>query len=61
MQGFARDMRRLAEDLQELERKLRLGGGAKKIEKQHSEGKWTARERIAHLIDAGTMFLEIAC
>ncbi len=42
-----------------LEHKLRSGGGAKKIEKQHSDGKWTARERIDHLIDSGTTFLEI--
>lgn len=59
MQGFARDMRRLTEDLHELERKLREGGGAKKIEKQHRDGKLTARERIERLIDSGTMFLEI--
>ena len=59
MQGFARDMRRLTEDLRQLERKLREGGGAKKIEKQHRDGKLTARERIDRLIDSGTMFLEI--
>jgi len=59
MQSFARDMRRLTEDLRELEQKLREGGGAKKIEKQHRDGKLTARERIDRLIDAGTMFLEI--
>ncbi|MBV9301115.1 MAG: acyl-CoA carboxylase subunit beta [Acidobacteriaceae bacterium] len=59
MQSSARDMRRLAGDLHELERKLRSGGGPKKIEKQHNEGKLTARERIDHLIDRGTMFLEI--
>ena len=58
MQGLARDMRRLAGELHELEQKLRSGGGAKKIEKQHSEGKLTARERIAHLVDSGT-FLEV--
>ncbi len=58
MQGFARDMRRLAGELHELEQKLRSGGGAKKIEKQHSEGKLTARERVAHLVDSGT-FLEV--
>lgn len=58
-QTFARDMRRLVEDLHELENKLRAGGGAKKVEKQHSEGKWTARERIEHLIDPGTSLLEI--
>jgi len=52
-------MRQLVENLQELEEKLRLGGGPKKIEKQHRDGKLTARERIAHLLDAGSLFLEI--
>jgi acetyl-CoA carboxylase carboxyltransferase component len=52
-------MRQLVEDLQALEEKLRLGGGPKKIDKQHGEGKMTARERIAALIDGGSMFLEI--
>ena len=59
MKGFARDMRQLAAELQQLEQKLRAGGGTKKIEKQHRDGKWTARERIDHLIDPGTTFLEI--
>jgi 3-methylcrotonyl-CoA carboxylase beta subunit len=52
-------MRALVAGLEELEDKLRAGGGAKKIEKQHSEGKLTARERVHKLIDPGTMFLEI--
>lgn len=52
-------MRRLVEELQALEDRLRMGGGPKKIEKQHRDGKLTARERIARLIDPGTMFLEI--
>ena len=52
-------MRQLVESLQELEDRLRQGGGAKKIEKQHRDGKLTARERIAQLIDPGAMFLEI--
>ena len=47
------------QDLERLEQQLRSGGGAKKIEKQHKDGKWTARERIAHLVDAGTLFLEV--
>ncbi|HEX3685877.1 MAG TPA: carboxyl transferase domain-containing protein [Bryobacteraceae bacterium] len=59
MKGFARDMRQLAAELHQLEQKLRAGGGTKKIEKQHRDGKWTARERIDHLIDPGTTFLEI--
>ncbi len=52
-------MRALVQDLQDLEDRLRQGGGAKKIEKQHKDGKLTARERIAQLIDPGVQFLEI--
>jgi 3-methylcrotonyl-CoA carboxylase beta subunit len=52
-------MRALVASLEELEDQLRAGGGAKKIEKQHKEGKLTARERVAKLIDPGTLFLEI--
>src|SRR6201995_3222679 len=59
MQRRARDMRRLTEELRELEKKLRQGGGVRKIEKQHKDGKLTARERIERLLDPGTMFLEI--
>ena len=42
-----------------LEVTLREGGGADKIERQHRQGKLTARERIAGLCDAGTAFLEL--
>src|SRR6478672_9433048 len=52
-------MKQQVEQLQELEDRLRLGGGPAKIEKQHKDGKFTARERIAKLIDPGSMFLEI--
>jgi acetyl-CoA carboxylase carboxyltransferase component len=52
-------MRERTRQLQELEDQLRLGGGPKKIEKQHQAGKLTARERIARLIDPGAYFLEI--
>lgn len=52
-------MRRLAEELRGLEQKLRAGGGPAKIEKQHRQGKLTARERIARLADPGSRFLEI--
>src|SRR6266849_5165304 len=52
-------MKQLVENLQELEERLRLGGGPKKIDKQHHDGKLTARERIAALIDHGSMFLEV--
>jgi len=52
-------MRGLVAELQDLEEKLRLGGGAAKTQKQHQANKLTARERVAKLIDPGTMFLEI--
>lgn len=41
------------------EKKVRLGGGEKKIEEQHQKGKLTARERIQYLIDPKSEFLEI--
>jgi 3-methylcrotonyl-CoA carboxylase beta subunit len=52
-------MRHLVEELRDLEDRLRLGGGPKKIEKQHRDGKLTARERIDRLIDRGSLFVEI--
>ena len=38
---------------------IMLGGGAKRIEKQHSLGKLSARERVSFLIDKDSSFLEI--
>lgn len=38
--------------------KIKLGGGKAKIEKQHSKGKLSARERVDYLIDDGTKFYE---
>ena len=49
----------LAADLAELEERLALGGGEDKIERQHKQGKLTARERIALLLDPGTRFQEL--
>jgi acetyl-CoA carboxylase carboxyltransferase component len=39
--------------------KVKLGGGEKRIEAQHTQGKMTARERIDNLIDKDKPFLEI--
>jgi acetyl-CoA carboxylase carboxyltransferase component len=47
-------LRPLAEDLHERRRIARLGGGEEKIARQHQQGKLTARERIALLVDEGT-------
>lgn len=38
-------------ELIDLRTQARLGGGEKRIEKQHEKGKYTARERIAMLLD----------
>lgn len=40
-------------------KKVALGGGEKKIAKQHDKGKLTARERIEYLVDDPNDFLEI--
>ena len=44
----------------------RIGGGEKAIAKQHEKGKYTARERLAMLLDEGSfeemdMFVEHRC
>ena len=52
-------LRELTVALRELEAKLRLGGGAEKIEKQHKQGKLTARERIDLLLDKDSFQQEI--
>ena len=51
--------RALAGELRELEARLRQGGGPKRIDKQHADGKLTARERIGLLLDPRTRFQEI--
>src|SRR5712692_4077652 len=49
----------LTRELRELEAGLRLGGGPEKIEKQHKQGKLTARERIDLLLDKNSHRQEI--
>ena len=53
-------------ELIELRAQARLGGGEKAIAKQHDKGKYTARERIAMLLDEGSfeemdMFVKHRC
>ena len=53
-------------ELIQLREKARLGGGEKRIEAQHQKGKYTARERIAMLLDEGSfeeldMFVKHRC
>ncbi|HET6975637.1 MAG TPA: acyl-CoA carboxylase subunit beta [Pyrinomonadaceae bacterium] len=52
-------LRELTEQLRQLEAKLRRGGGPDKIDRQHQQGKLTARERIELLLDKGTYSQEI--
>ena len=52
-------LRNLSDEYLRLEHKLKLGGGAEKIEKIHKQGKLTARERIDLLFDEGAYQQEI--
>jgi len=51
--------KQLVSQLQTKSKKVKLGGGEKKIDEQHQKGKLTARERIQYLIDKDSNFLEI--
>ena len=51
-------MKERIEQLLETKKKIELGGGEKRIAKQHERGKLTARERINLLLDEGS-FMEI--
>ena len=52
-------LRELTEELRALEARLRMGGGEDKVERQHQQGKLTARERIRLLFDPGSYSQEI--
>src|SRR5687767_12850164 len=52
-------LRQLTDELKELQARLRLGGGPDKIERQHQQGKLTARERIELLLDKDSYHQEI--
>lgn len=53
------NMRLLISAMEKRFEKVMLGGGQKRIEKLHSEGKMTARERIAYLLDENKPQIEI--
>src|SRR6476661_4172571 len=58
-QRTASRLRELTGELQQLENKLRVGGGTEKIDRQHQQGKLTARERIEKLLDKNAYVQEI--
>lgn len=59
--GLSSDSRlgRLSLELRELRSRLRLGGGEERIQRQHDQGKWTARERVERLVDPGATWFEV--
>ena len=59
MKGSGRNLRSETRELHELSEQLRQGGGPKKAEKQHRDGKLTARERLTQLVDANRPWIEI--
>jgi 3-methylcrotonyl-CoA carboxylase beta subunit len=56
---LASRLKELTDELRQLETKLRLGGGPERIEKQHKQGKLTARERVELLLDRNSYSQEI--
>ncbi len=50
---------RLCADLLALRERLREGGGAERIERQHQQGKLTARERVKLLLDPDAPWVEV--
>lgn len=49
----------LSAELRDLRERLYLGGGQKRIDRQHSQGKLTARERVRLLLDEGEPWVEV--
>ncbi|WP_114784302.1 acyl-CoA carboxylase subunit beta [Botryobacter ruber] len=52
-------LKQLTYQLKQKLKKVYLGGGEKRIQKEHEKGKLTARERIQYLLDPDREFLEI--
>src|SRR5678816_3174095 len=52
-------LRELTDQLLQLETRLRTGGGPDKIDRQHQQGKLTARERLELLLDKDSYSQEI--
>ena len=52
-------MKQLISKMEQKLEKIHLGGGQKRIDKEHAKGKMTARERVAALVDKGTDTVEM--
>jgi 3-methylcrotonyl-CoA carboxylase beta subunit len=57
--GPEQDLRTVTRDFLAQEALLKEGGGPEAIERQHSKGRQTARERIEKLLDSGSPSLEL--
>ncbi len=52
-------LKTLGAEYRELQARLEQGGGPDKVRRQHEQGKLTARERVALLLDKGAEWLEV--
>src|SRR5690349_24372045 len=52
-------LKTLTDEYRELRTRLEQGGGPDKVRRQHEQGKLTARERVAKLLDPKGLWLEI--
>jgi len=52
-------LRQLTDEYLDLAARLRLGGGARRVERMHARGQLAPRERVARLLDPGTPWFEI--
>ena len=52
-------LRELSAEVRALEDRLRQGGGSAKVARLHSQGKLSARERVARLCDRESRFIEV--
>ncbi len=53
------NMRLMIAEVKQRMEKIKLGGGQKRIDKLHNQGKMTARERIDYLLDDSKDFVEV--
>ena len=52
-------LKTLSEEYKQLRARLEQGGGAERIKRQHDQGKLTARERVASLLDKDAPWVEM--
>jgi len=52
-------LKTLSDEYKQLRARVEQGGGAERIKRQHDQGKLTARERVATLLDTDGPWLEV--